>query len=78
MIRKSDGLNAGLVIVLLLGSQIPGCGVDEQPAPMSPTVSVDSEAGAKARAQDDRLRAERRKQEASFHRRRPKLRAGEE
>lgn len=79
MVRCSDRLKpVGVLIVALLGCQLAGCGIDEQHAPMSPTVSADSEAGAKARAQDEKLRADRRKQEAGFHRRRPKLPAGAE
>lgn len=64
------------VFSLLSGLEV-GCGVGGDASPMSPTVAADSEAGAKARAQDQKLREERQRQEALLRKRRPGIPTGE-
>lgn len=72
---KWGGVAAALA--LMLAGLASGCGQGSTVSPLSPTVSAESEAGLKARAQDQQLREERQRQEAALHRRNPKLPGGE-
>lgn len=66
-----------MTATLLPLSTITGCNQSDPTANLSPTVSEDSDLAAKARAQDEKLREDRKKQEAALHRRFPKTPVGE-
>lgn len=63
---------AGAVAILALCWTAPGCG-DSSPPPVSPVVSVDSEEGRKALAEDQVEREIRKQKEAKFAARKKKL-----
>ncbi len=65
---------AGAFALALAAAMLaPGCGAPAVSEPASPVVTADSEAGQKARAEDERLRKERQEQEAKARRRAPGL-----
>lgn len=76
MRRLALSLGSPAAVALGLTVLAPGCGRGGQASPLSPTVSAVSEAGARARAQDQRLHEDRRRQEAGFRLRNRKVPRG--
>lgn len=69
--RRRSFVRLGTISILAPGALgfFPGCGPGTVAEPSSPVVSPDSEAAKKARAEDEKLKEQRRQEEARFRKR---------